>query len=692
MGNQQPTTVRRVEKESRIIPSGLELSEEQQKKLVKLFCGSELIDPAEVEAVVSGKPGDVVVVGSNTFFPQNGKSPFLEAARAGKLASLQFMLERYPDAIDINGRGRISQLVATRRSDKHPWATVIQTHVTALIASCFGATGGEEVTLEVVTYLISKGAHVNITSCYGTTPLMAAAEVGHVKVLRYLVRHGADVHAVNAIGHTALHHAARGGSGEAVKFLIKKGTFVNHEDHYGMCAIHIAALEGKWETVSALINGGATTLSSQGNPSDPKYVPSPILLAAAGEHLELVENLQKHCSRTLCSDAYLLYAFSRYKHSGRLGEFVRNALIAFDLRGKCSDPVEYLPPCAAYGYRTEVQTIGECWSSLHKEREYQDLIIRERCLGVQHEHVRSEILLAVKKGMHSCYAEAIALFSRVMLSVTNEVDHIPTECIAHMHMDNYVNFWDIPLSKTLLNYSRCSSRDKSQVDLVFCLQFIIRGLEYVKSSILKLSCSHRSSSDDISMLTLHGLRFLCLWLQQERANGRNPLQGKSEHDNVGETFTSAYLRAPSNSTLLCQALSPKLLYEDTPWNYSSMKHLVEDLICALLHWGADAAVNDPCIVSGQRPLHMAAEHHSHRVVSSLIEAGAHLDAVNRDGQTALDVTIKRGDPEVISTIPTSPLPLYCQVSRFIALSGNFRYKPLQLPTRVKAFISLHDKF
>ena len=67
-------------------------------------------------------------------------------------------------------------------------------------------------------------------------------------------------------------------------------------------------------------------------------------------------------------------------------------------------------------------------------------------------------------------------------------------------------------------------------------------------------------------------------------------------------------------------------------------------------------------------LHMAAEHHNHRVVSSLIEAGAHLDAVNRNGDTTMDIAIKRDDPEILAAIPASPRPLYCQVSRFIATS------------------------
>ena len=106
--------------------------------------------------------------------------------------------------------------------------------------------------------------------------------------------------------------------------------------------------------------------------------------------------------------------------------------------------------------------------------------------------------------------------------------------------------------------------------------------------------------DDISILALYGLRFLCFWAQQEKDNGGN--QGR-DCDSIGQKFTSAYLYAPNNSTLVCQALSPKLLFEDWQRDYTFIKDLVEDLISALLQWGADAAVDDPCTVSGQRPLH-----------------------------------------------------------------------------------------
>ena len=191
--------------------------------------------------------------------------------------------------------------------------------------------------------------------------------------------------------------------------------------------------------------------------------------------------------------------------------------VAFDLHAKCSDPVEHLPPCAAYGSRSEVESLEQCKVLLSKERVYQALIIQERCLGLGDSVLRPKMfeLALCHSGARPSHVEAIALLSRVMLSITNEVENIPVEYIAHNY--NGMVLWDLPLTWTLQKYANCSSKDKQNIDLTYFLQFITRGLEHVKSSILKLRCLHGNSWDDMSMLTLHGLRFLCLWLQQERA-------------------------------------------------------------------------------------------------------------------------------------------------------------------------------
>jgi len=105
---------------------------------------------------------------------------------------------------------------------------------------------------------------------------------------------------------------------------------------------------------------------------DPKYVPSPIVLAASQSYRELVEDLQKHCSVKLCSDAYLMFGIFQYDHfsSFRLSGWNRiyvKAAFDHDQSAKCSHTMECLPSHAAYGYQTEVETLEQCDSLWRKK-------------------------------------------------------------------------------------------------------------------------------------------------------------------------------------------------------------------------------------------------------------------------------------------------------------------------------------
>ena len=452
---------------------------------------------------------------------------------------------------------------------------------------------------------------------------------------------------------------------------------------------------GERKVVRTLLANGATTLSSQGHPADPNFVPAPIVLAASLGYLELVKDLQKHTSKEILADAYLMYGLLFREQWTTACKYFKKA---FELRARCSDSVEYLPTCAAYDYQTEVRTFEQCSLLASNEQEYQSLIIKERCLGVGHAEIREDILSVVaeraKLYSYTHCEKSVELLSRIMMGLTTEMDNFPTEYVDHYYC-HFMEFCDSLLKKVIGHYSYVSIPDRECINLQLLLDFLLRALEHVKSSIQNIQCAHACCRDDLSMLTFHGLRLLYFWCWQEKLHGRDPVLEGNECNIAGKKFTSLYLYAPNNCTLLCQALSPDLdathNWETPCWKFK--QDIIDDLIPALLHWGANAAVDDPCITSGQRPLHMAAEHNSHRVVSSLIEAGAHLDALNRNGKTALDIAIARGDPEVINVFSehTSPLPLYCQASRFIAISGDMSYKGLQIPTKVKAFISLHDR-
>lgn len=116
--------------------------------------------------------------------------------------------------------------------------------------------------LDIVKYLISKGANVNAKSDkYGFTALMMTAGKGYLEVVKYLISKGADINDKDKNGTTALMYASKNGHLEVVKYLINKGADMNAKDNYGGTALIMASSQGYLEVVKSLIKGKSGLLS-----------------------------------------------------------------------------------------------------------------------------------------------------------------------------------------------------------------------------------------------------------------------------------------------------------------------------------------------------------------------------------------------------------------------------------------------
>lgn len=73
--------------------------------------------------------------------------------------------------------------------------------------------------LEMVTYLLSQGAPVNLAVEQGQTPLHLAAQAGRADVAEFLLQSGANAQAVDATGKTPLDYARESRRAEIVRML-----------------------------------------------------------------------------------------------------------------------------------------------------------------------------------------------------------------------------------------------------------------------------------------------------------------------------------------------------------------------------------------------------------------------------------------------------------------------------------------
>jgi ankyrin repeat protein len=91
--------------------------------------------------------------------------------------------------------------------------------------------------LLAVSSLLDQGADVDARNSAGQTPLLAAAQNGHVKAMEILLSRGADVNAQDHHGRTALMVAAGADDVKMVKLLLSKGAKVNLKDESGFTAL-----------------------------------------------------------------------------------------------------------------------------------------------------------------------------------------------------------------------------------------------------------------------------------------------------------------------------------------------------------------------------------------------------------------------------------------------------------------------
>ncbi|HKK92461.1 MAG TPA: ankyrin repeat domain-containing protein [Longimicrobiales bacterium] len=112
--------------------------------------------------------------------------------------------------------------------------------------------------LEMIEVLIYAGSNLEaVTRVADYTPLMVAARTGHGDAAVLLLDAGANPSATTSTGVTALHFAAGAGQTQAVRALVAAGVDVDaRESAMGQTPLIFAANEGRKDAVQVLIDAG----------------------------------------------------------------------------------------------------------------------------------------------------------------------------------------------------------------------------------------------------------------------------------------------------------------------------------------------------------------------------------------------------------------------------------------------------
>ena len=98
---------------------------------------------------------------------------------------------------------------------------------------------------------------VNTVDKYGCTPLIWGARGGKVEVVAYLIKKGADLTAKGYGGMNAMHHACNQLEEDVLGLLISSGADVGSVDDSGNTPLHWSCERGVLRPVQALIEAGA---------------------------------------------------------------------------------------------------------------------------------------------------------------------------------------------------------------------------------------------------------------------------------------------------------------------------------------------------------------------------------------------------------------------------------------------------
>lgn len=115
--------------------------------------------------------------------------------------------------------------------------------------------------LAIVNYLLDKGADINATSDGGETALILASRPNSSDsdlVVQKLLAAGADPNKVSGGGNTPLMEAAYGGDAELVKILLAAGADPHAQNQYNETALSVGCMKnGTVGVVSELLKAGA---------------------------------------------------------------------------------------------------------------------------------------------------------------------------------------------------------------------------------------------------------------------------------------------------------------------------------------------------------------------------------------------------------------------------------------------------
>ncbi|MCJ1430899.1 hypothetical protein MMC27_000249, partial [Xylographa pallens] len=169
--------------------------------------------------------------------------------------------------------------------------------------------GGSQTSITAALILLYNETKVHLRDNIGDTLLHYAIKSGSLPLIRRLVTSMDDLRVFDGDGATPLHVAAQGGVNGLISLREINSIFAGQEvfpdmivDHQGRTALHIGAQGGHPEHVLELLRLGCDPSlipKPTSRPLEAQVLSSPLYLAVAAGHVDLVREILEECSNML---------------------------------------------------------------------------------------------------------------------------------------------------------------------------------------------------------------------------------------------------------------------------------------------------------------------------------------------------------------------------------------------------------
>nr|CAH7728174.1 unnamed protein product [Callosobruchus chinensis] len=583
-------------------------------------------------------------------------TPLIVAARYGNETVVRILLSCNPD-LEVEG---------TVKFDGY----IIEGASALWVAACAGH-------LNIVKLLIKHGADVNHATKTNSTPLRAACFDGRLDIVRYLTKHKADIHIANKYNNTCLMIASYKGHLDVVSFLLETGADPNEKALCGATALHFAAECGYVDIIKELLKYNAKFSADDAGMT-------PIMTAAERSRGDVVGYLVERPEISLEERIEALELLGASYANDKENYNLSNAYYFMheSMKLRYSDPdypikKKLIPPIPAYENWLECQTLAELEAiqqnsnSLHMEA----LTIRERVLGSSNPEVPQPII----------YRGAIfadnARFDRCLELWLHALK---------LRQKNYVS-----VAKDLLRFAQVFSQmlhvgtKVSHNHVIEVLAGAILELERNKAKLTKPGPKDdpQSAMDDIEsnlISTLYLLTILTRLMKQ---------CSEEEKFNIGRmvfTLNQLQVTLRDGQSLLHLACNAETPVDEFHTN-DVCKFPCAETTKLLIKCGADVNAMD---VDRNTPLHVIVNYHKavsdfmtlYTIITALTEGGAHLDCVNKRGETPLDASATGSVAEIVLKTQMK-LSLKCLAANAVK-RHRLTYRGL-VPKALECFIELH---